>query len=656
MNFIMKSTKPYKGFLLQNEVSFEGYSCLLTGKNGSGKTRLLNGIISSCIDIYLNGEKLETTDIKEISTIGFNLNKFTSTGSSEINKKLAEKILIFISEKKELIDTYPIHLDNNYNSEPYTANTLEITKNASLLFNKEFNKLSLEELQLSIILNKELNNNVRGPFSESKFDSLSQASIDYQLAFRINRAIRFNRSEGDDVTELPEEIILKYMGKKSPYEIFNDIVNKMFRGKFSVSPPDEKTGFINYTPKLVLSTTGEIVNTTDLSDGEKTIFWLVIKTFEIAIASPDEHLKKSKLILLDEPDSRLHPLMIIDFLDCLKLLHKHLNIGFIFTTHSPTTVALMDSENIFNIDVDLESNKHSLIKQSKDLAISQLLDGVVQVSVNPENSRQIYVENSNDQSIYELIYRNIKNRSQKIAKELPLSFISAGPKIDEKELLKHIKKVYGESDKNTALITAINGDGDCAEVIGMVTHLVKMGNRTIRGIIDWDNQDRKAIKEIIVFAKNYSYSIENTVYDPLSLYAFNIYESFHTPDHYFPCEDGFEWRNALDDPGKIQSIVDTVTKDILGRDNKRDHSIKYLGGKEVFGDKEYFLPSGKDTGHSLEEKITNKYHSIKSLIPSSRQTGKPIMYFFMKRSTIGLLGWEYINTAFEDLFESCSTN
>ncbi|HBS6738284.1 ATP-binding protein [Klebsiella pneumoniae] len=665
MNIIVKSEKPYNGFFLQNELSFDGYSCLLTGKNGCGKTRLLKGIEASCISVFLNGEQLKTNDIRQIQTNTIDSGKFTSNGNSDNSKILADAIFTFTSSNKELIENHPIYFEKNLrNYEAPLANIKKIANNASLLFNKEISELSSEEIHLSILLNKELSNNITGNFSGNNLDSLSQLSIDYLLTSRINRNIAFNKSEGDDVTPLPEDIILKYMGENSPHKIFNEIINKMFRGKFHISPPNERSGHISYNPNLILSSTEESVKIENLSNGEKTIFWLAIKTFEISMSRPDEYLKKSKIILLDEPDSRLHPLMIVDFLNCLKLLHESLNIAFIFTTHSPTTVALMDNENIFNIDINTKDNKNSITKQSKDLAISQLLDGVVQVSVNPDNSRQIYVENKNDSSIYAEIYRIIKRRSKKKIIEIPLNFISSGPKIAITELEKHINSVLKNTDDSLkkTLADTINGSGDCGQVIGTVTHLIDGGNTTVRGIIDWDVQDRTPPPQVKVFAKNYAYSIENVVYDPISLFALIMHLSLKKPSYYFECDEDFIWTDVKSDTSKLQRIVDVITRDLLGRENNKDHVIKYMGGINLQGDRKYFIPRetiddpalkilGSDVrnGHDLEDVIVKKF--IPGINKIHNKTSKqPLIFHFTKKITIDLLGPDFISCAFEDIF------
>lgn len=665
MNTIVKSEKPYNGFFLQNELNFDGYSCLLTGKNGCGKTRFLKGIEASCTSVFLNGEQLRVNDIRQINTNIIDSRKFTTNGNPNNSKVLADTILTFTSLNKELSENHPIYFEPHFrNYEAPMANIKEIANNASLLFNKKISELCSEEIQLSILLNKELSNNLAGYSIENNTDSLSQLSIDYLLASRINRNIAFNKSEGDDVTPLPKDIIIKYLGENSPHKIFNEIIIKMFRGKFYISPPDERTGHISYTPNLILSSTEEPIQIEDLSDGEKTIFWLAIKTFEISMSSPDEHLKQSKIILLDEPDSRLHPLMIVDFLNCLKLLHDSLNIVFIFTTHSPTTVALMDSENIFNINSNTKDNEYFITKQSKDLAISQLLDGVVQVSVNPENSRQIYVENKNDSSIYAEVYRIIKRRSKKKIIEIPLNFISSGPKIAITELQKHIDSVLKDIDSELkkTLADTINGSGDCGQVIGTVTHLIDGGNTTVRGIIDWDVQDRTPPPQVKVFAKNYAYSIENVVYDPISLFALTMHLHLKKPSYYFECDDDFIWTDVISDTTKLQKIVDVITRDLLGRENNKDHVIKYMGGISLQGDRKYFIPrettddpaliilgSQVRNGHDLEDVIVKKYIPEINRI-HNRTSKQPLIFHFITRITIDLLGPEFISCAFEDVF------
>ncbi|HCD1895546.1 TPA: hypothetical protein NBI11_004566 [Klebsiella pneumoniae] len=324
----------------------------------------------------------------------------------------------------------------------------------------------------------------------------------------------------------------------------------------------------------------------------------------------------------------------------------------------------MPIDNIFTLENNEWDNHYLACKVEKDIAISALLDGITQIAINPKNSRQIYVENENDSSIYAEIYRTIKRRSKKKIIEIPLNFISSGPKIAIDELEKHINSVLKETDDTLkkTLIDTINGSGNCGQVIGVVSHLTDSGNTTVRGIIDWDVEDRKPPPQVKVFAKNYAYSIENVVYDPISLFALTMHLSTRSPSDYFDCDDDFNWKEALSDMDKLQEIVDVITKQLLGRENKKDHDIRYMGGIILKGDRKYFIPRDKikdpalivmgcevKNGHDLESVISEKFMpEIKRI--HNRTSKQPLIYHFTKRITIDLLGPDFISCAFEDVF------
>lgn len=651
MEFKIRSINDFNGFFMPEALVFNGHSCLLTGKNGCGKTRLLKSISNYTSETTINGNKVSGNDVSMINILSSNLGVFTMEGNGKLVETLAEQLLVLIHTKQDSLEEQNTSVNLNprssYNSS-HIANIKDILNGATTLFAKKAEELSSEELQLSIHVNRDLYNNIHDEVGGNPFINLSQFNIGHHQTIRLNEILAFNNTKNDEIKPLNDDCLFKNMHPQSPHEIFNDIIKNLFRNKFYLSPPPEKLKHLVYKPTLTLQSNNSQIDINNLSEGEKTIFWLALKTFEIKYLTPGADLNNRKLILLDEPDSHLHPQMTVDFFECLELLNKSLNVSFLFTTHSPTTVALMDNDNIFNLEFEVTDNSYKARKVSKDEAISQLLDGVSQVSINPENSRQIYVENSNDQSIYEVVYNHIKNRSKTISSKIPLTFISSGPKIPENELKKHIISVYGNDEKVSRLITAINGDGDCEEVIGMVEHLVDRGNKTVRGIIDWDNKKRSLRKEIIIFAEGYAYSIENVVYDPLSIYAYLAYENALPLNYFFECAPDFPWIDAISDTETAQKIVDSVTLRVLGRENKRNYAINYMNAPSLKGDREYFIPTEGNTGHTLEDKILEVYPQIKRL--ANKTSGKPLMYFFMSKATINLLGWEYINSSFDELF------
>jgi predicted ATPase len=651
MHVTIDTITPFHGFRLDNEISFEGNICIIIGKNGSGKTRLLSSIQNGNSETKIDGVIVTPNHISLIDIKSPPDSIFNHQGNSEGTVYIARDLIKKINEF-DTIDQFSTEHDVNINpyarmGDVYKIDSRRIINNCATLFKKEFKRLKVEELELylcahnEIINSNSLNGNVRL--------NLSQLTINYHKASKLNRLLKFNEAEGDDTTPISNETLLEIIGNESPHILFNNLINELFREKFYVSAPDANTADFVYNPKLKLKSTNEEVKLTDLSAGEKTIFWLAAKTFETYMSSPTNVFGDKKIILIDEPDAHLHPQMIVDFFNCLTFLIEKLDLIFIFNSHSPTTVAICPNENIYSIESNIINGTSRIDKSSKDNAISQLLEGVTQITVDPQNSRQVYVENINDSSVYEFIYSRVKNKSKTLDRNIILNFISAGPNIADSELKKHIISVYSEGDNVNRLIDKINGDGDCQKVIGMVEHLTEAGNKNIRGLIDWDNTKRNVCKEIIIMAEDYAYSIENLIYDPISIYAYLCSTLRYKPDYFSLNENDKHWKEHLTENDNLQRIVDKVTLDILGRDNKHDHKIIYFNGIELHGDREYYVPLKGENGHSLEKKVLTKYGEINKLFDKTSK--KPLIYSFISKVTYGLLTHEFFNSKFEDAFK-----
>lgn len=631
------------------KIEFDGYLCSLVGKNGVGKTRLLEKIASGNITINLDGNVLSKNEIALLDINKIDGRYIFSVGDEKLRDEIVFHLMSFVRKNirpEDIPATSSIEFDiRRYGEGPFFK-ARDILTRASELFNKEIEDLSQDEVQLSICLNNELQKSIIDDNDRFSVHNISQLITNRRNATHYNSRLKFHKNNGEKINPLSDIEIERYLGTKCPSIIFNEILDVLFRGKFALSQPETNNKKGTYTPKLLLATSGEEIKINDLSSGEKNIFWLALKTFEIQ-EFINHDLTKLKVMLLDEPDAFLHPQMILDFFESLKILHDKLDLIFIFTTHSPTTIALIPSENIFEIEIN-NKNKEAVNKLDKDRAISQLLEGITQLSIDPNNSRQIYVESGNDKNIYELIYTHIRNRSEALKKTPILTFISAGKKFSENELEKLIKKHFGENVNTPKLIDDINGCGDCAQVIGDVQHLIDNGNKTVRGIIDWDKTSRTHPEQVIVSAKDYAYSIENLVYDPISIYAALTSHAFLEPSYFFECEKDFPWRDALTDKVKLQQIVDVITKDLMGRNNNKDHEIQYMGGIKLEGDKEYYIPTNGKNGHDFQEEVFKKYPQFNKLNAFNKSL--PLIYTFTKDITIGLLGWNFISSEFEKTF------
>lgn len=638
----------FKGFKICQDVDLEEFLSLITGKNGAGKTRFLDSIATGSTLIKINDEPLPPNEISLISIS--NETSRVLNPSSEHNKvqNLAEQIMGLITSHDKEVEFDEVYMFN-FNSggrmhigEEYPLK--DIIFRAEMLFKKNYTEITIHELELSLYVHKEIINNK----NSHSMASLSELTVNYYKAIEKNIYNDFLKNRGNDICELDTDTLHNLIGDVSPHIPFNDIVQEMFRGKFSVTPPDARMRHISYHPKLILNSTGEIIEVNDLSSGEKTIFWLAEKTFHAYFTKAKNIFNQKNFILIDEPDCHLHPQMVKDFYECLTTLHEHLGVNFIISTHSPTTVALCPNESIFNLNYNNSSNIYEMSKITKDGAINQLLEGITQISVNPENCRQVYVENGNDSFIYQKIYTYIKNKSTLIDPNINLSFISAGPKIANTELSKHINSVFGESAKTNTLVEKINGDGNCNQVIGMVDYLCSNGNRTVRGLIDWDNVDRQHRDEVKVFAKGYAYSIENIIYDPISIYCFLTANDLYQSNYFFECTPDYNWKECLDDKEKLQIIIDKVTLDLINRENNKDYEIHYMNGLKLLGDKEYFIPKRGKNGHDFENDIFGFYKPLSTLRGNNKS--RSLIYNFATKATLSLLGWGFVHKVVEQAF------
>lgn len=642
----LTSISRYKGFELESSFSFKDYICLVTGKNGSGKTRLLESISNGSIEVKFEESIISTGRILTIDMTSSQSNILQSNQNPDFAKLAARDIFRHIYRDGQLGSIPEIcHLHTTpyggmLSSEEFLCD--DIIKRAEKLFQKEIDHISLDELEFSIIVNKEIVNGRVSP----KSIGISSLTTNYFQAFRKNRELKFLASEGECIKYFDDSNILALMGSESPAVKFNEILHALFRGKFHISLPSDKNSHLDYQPQLKLKSNDETIDINNLSSGEKIIFWLAEKTFEMTYSDPINIFSNRSLILIDEPDAHLHPLMTSDLFNCLKELHDSLKVRFCINTHSPTTVALCPNEEIINLTHDNQKDLHQINIVNKDSAISQLLDGITQLSINPSNQRQVYVENISDKYIYQRVYSALKNRTDSIDTNINLEFINSGAKIAEKELQKHIAREIDDKQKIDMIVAHINSGGNCEQVIGAVESLSAAGNVSVRGLIDWDNKDRQHNDKVKVFARHYAYSIENVIYDPISIFT---YYSVHNLNH-----ETFEdtplanknYKEVITSEQGMQFLYDIVTEKILKRNNNRNHKITYMNDITLLGDKEYFIPQEGENGHDFESKVLSSFPEIRK----AKISNNPIAFHFLTSVTLGILDWGFIHKVFEDAF------
>lgn len=578
---------------------------ILTGVNGVGKTQILQSLQNGNSKIIIDGDLVPSHKIKYIEKL-LPVNDLNPIhrGDHHNYQRYPEEDPLFmgycrIFEFKEQNHEFPNTLEE---LEKFTNS---IYGNINLT-TKQFSKLKLliaehPERITDLQLFKDSIPNGYHPTTHDLFSqNFSTVFDNYQKLEFENLFNEFlNKYKKKEVNYLaPDQFIEKY--GQPPWKVINEVLDSVhIPYEFRVPNEDDYSPYLPYEPKFLKKDRQIEVKISELSSGEKILIALAFALYNNEYAT-----QLPKVLLLDETDASLHPSMLKQYLRILKKTFvEKLGIKVIITTHSPSTVALADEQDIFVV----ESSKQRIRKCSKDEALSVLTEGVPSLSINYENRKQVFLESHYDVMYYERIY-DILNTNNDLKKEISLNFISSGD---------------SRTDKN--------GDpvANCSQVIHITNTMRKFGNKSCFGIIDWDmtNSDEDGL---FVHALNEQYSIENCLLNPLylGLLILSTKTGSHSEiDHSFRNLDSFN-QNTLNNIHnwileKIHSQFDTS--------NTNTTAITLNNGL-VINTPQWFT---NHQGHELEEKILKKIPELNAL----------------KRRKEEALKLEIIHKVFEDLPE-----
>lgn len=352
----------YKSIQTLDWSEIPGFS-IITERNGSGKTQLLELLSYSLtgtrpndsqlgVNVSLNGASFDIDEVGYIPTSG----RFSSGGAS-------------IGELQNIRSNF-FQLHRNKHSYLHDLNQMAKARRAEKILNGQTFEVATH--------------NGRKGVSEDDFDALlvdvdvtsSLATI--FVAYRIKRAEAIERGTpgfGRDG---------KPIGP-APWDVVNESL-KVAGFPYVVSDPENSSFTDYYLLNLVDSTSGLVINPTDLSSGEQVILQLTLWLF-----SSGKDGVFPKLLLLDEPDAHLHPSMTVQFLDVISevLVRKH-GVRVIMTTHSPSTVALAPDDSVFQ----MERGKTAIVPSTDRAALINVLTaGLVTVSAA---TRFCFVEDEDD--------------------------------------------------------------------------------------------------------------------------------------------------------------------------------------------------------------------------------------------------------------------
>lgn len=630
MSITVSGHKDHNGFLLSKPFTHHGKIFVLTGRNGSGKTRLLESIQKQLCFVEVDGEKLESQEIMFVGQAALTPSFGGAYNDAEFQSRLTSSLQFFDRVKKEL--DVPLDLkvarDRWRGQEaglPYEALHM-MCQSMSKNLGKPASTLTHEEIKLHF---EDYVQSVLG------FQNISSICNNYIKRKNQNEYNRFRAEQkGKDVIFFSDEDFFRTFGRE-PWVLLNEIIRTTFDNKFYFTEPDVKSESYSYNATLIQSDSGAAVTVNVLSSGEKTLLWLALTLFNSQYYER-KLVKAPKLLLLDEPDAFLHPKMVEKMYRSLSAFASSFDARVGLTTHSPTTVALSPENSTYIV------SNNSITPVSKDEGIAELLDGITQISINPENRRQVYVESQYDADVYQAIYTKLLGLTNALDPKISISFISSGPKMPRQQLIDKARQILNVCDESllNEFVVALNGVGNSVQVIGQVEALESGDNRTVRGIVDWDKKNKPS-GSVSVLAEEYAYSIENITLDPVCILLLLHTDKPELFSMQSICGADVHWSKWIDDEVLLQESVDRFIERVIGRKSRRDAKIEYVSGVALLTDSEYLLYDG----HSLEALVKQKYEALKSFARSGKDG--ELKYSVVRRSMINLANGKFIPNAFE---------
>lgn len=600
-SMIVFQAHPYNGLSLKQRVEFSDGVTTIVGRNGAGKSRLLQGIKAKHFRIELpsgpldNEQRILMLDSAQlVPQLGQSLDRQTIESGRQVAIELYEKFRErFSMDLQATVDQLGNFdgMQQRRNNVSSRALALAAIKAATTL-DKDVQKLSSDDIKQFFVNSHSF---ALGTLS------VTAEFVEHASLVEENKYRNYRKTLGESRECWPEEEFVQRIGRP-PWDVLNSYLTRVLDGKYQfTSPSNPYDKDLPFTAELVRAD-GTPVTPNNLSSGEKTLLWLALSVYRVCWRKATE---SPQLILLDEPDSTLHPQMLPSFLNALREISTELKCPIIFSTHSPTTVALFDQDSIYSV------SEEEITKKSRDEAIAELLVGIDQISIQPTNRRHVYVESFKDVGVYEEMTRLLRLWKLLPAPGISLAFLTSGPKANETTLRDALKSTLGvEGADADKVVSVVNGQSNCDQVRQTVRQLVESDHATVHGIIDWDSKN-KPDRHLHVLGAGVFYSIENAVLNPLTLGLYLVSQHRMQVDiTNFGLSPEFVPARALANPDLWQGIADGVTRAVLKKENvKHDIPCSFARGTVVQFDSEY-VHLGR---HQLEPKICEAYRFLNGL-------------------------------------------
>lgn len=596
--------KKFKSLIAGKGVELPDF-CVLTGKNGSGKSHFLESLTQSGVaSIYdENGKVYKVSDVKYIPFNGLdpkidaecnleNLNQFVNECNFALQQIVAQfKNVPTVANKNEwFLGQINSHFYHGYSGNPQTLTALKTIFERS---RKDFDQLTEEDIRQYIqYLDFEDNTIFKGHFA-----LIFKA---YHVKYDDNEYKKYqNANNHTNYKVLSKEQFVELNGPE-PWD-FVDGILKDAKIPYSVCNPKGTNRDSKFSFKLIDDQKGMEVNPSDLSTGEKVLMSLALAIYD----SSNKNIK-NKILLIDEPDAALHPEFSKFLLSTLKNhIVKKAGIKVIITTHSPTTVAMAEDEWIYEMDKEEKIPK----KVTKQKALSILTADIPSLRVTIDKRRIVFVESDLDAEYYEKVFEYL-NSSMKL-------------------------------DIQPAFFAPHNREGtNCSDVVELMNKLTETDG--VYGIVDYDNVNHSSGKvKVMGEGGSFRYTKENYIFDPIFVGLAILRDGIEER----PDDLTIEKFNASSNVDK-QKLIDWIENELNLNQGK---ILEY----ETMSNEKFKINSDwiNHDGHGLEDKIVKRWHTFERLKDGFRNHGGDAVKAAML-STVIRDNWQYLSKDFEILFKS----
>ena len=417
--------QPHLSIKNLDEIDLPDFTMLI-GRNGVGKTQLLEAIENSSISVsgisrseitMYNLDSFRLQDSKpaqqgSASLVARTVEKYFARGSDEAPVKVAKEIF------EQIINTFGLieGSDDHRQFEKELRNAIVGMRESgafSMVPSSDALSTYYEEIQSRVIdpLRERRSGNTgdnpaslvtlamklteKFPHEICRDDIFFAANFDGDIIENTLNEV-FTRYKFDQFlwahTEVEKgsvyypNLMTQYRNENTPpWETLRENLDRMretsgdselFNFDFS-DPEEDRINLANYSQysfktKMTNRATGDSYSATSLSSGEKILMTLFLASFNQCIGR-----RQPKLLLLDEVDVVLHPSMISALITGLKDLFVKNGTRVIMATHSVTTVSLLEEGEIYR--VARKDNKVDISPVTKSEAVSELSEGIATI-------------------------------------------------------------------------------------------------------------------------------------------------------------------------------------------------------------------------------------------------------------------------------------